>query len=115
MKTGQTIPTGARRHWVDVYNAGPPVADGDGGWTTPLVPAGPWAVNLRPANARDLERVAAGTLISLASHIVTGRYHPAVTTKTQLVLRGRTLEVTGVVTTAELNVETIAVCVEVVA
>jgi len=113
MKAGQTVPTGERRHWVDVYNPGDPEPDGDGGWQTPMVSAGAWAVQIRPASQRELERVGAGTSVTTATHLVTGRYHDGVKADSRLVFRGRTFNVTGVVVPEELNVETIAMCVEV--
>jgi head-tail adaptor len=114
MKTGQTVPTGERRHWVDVYAPGPPVPDGDGGYTTgPPDPRGSWAVQIRPASQRELERIGGATTITGATHLVTGRYHSAVTTQAQLVFRGRVFEVVGVVVPEELTVETIAVCTEI--
>ena len=114
MKTGQTVPTGERRHWVDVYTPGPPVPDGDGGYTTTRTLAGAWAVQIRPASQRELERVGSGTTITGATHLLTGRYHGAVTTQAQLVFRGRLFEVVGVIVPEELTVETIALCAEVV-
>lgn len=115
MKTGQTVPTGQRRQWVDIeVPVGPPVADGDGGYTQPTESRGSWAVRIQPATQRELERVGTGTTITGATHLVTGRYHPDVTMTSQLKFRGRTFQVTGVVSPDELQVETIAVCAEVV-
>ena len=114
MKTGQTVPTGERRSWVDVSYPGPPIPDGHGGYTTTVISAGSWAVQIRPASTRELERLTAGTTVTSATHLVTGRYHPAVTAEATLTFRGRTFKVSGVVTPDELQVETIALCVELV-
>jgi head-tail adaptor len=107
---------GAYRHVVLFQQPGPPAPDGDGGWTqtwTDLVPA-LWHVAITPATARDLERVSAGTVISTASHIVTGRYHPGVTTQTRMVYDGRTFSITGVANVEERGVTMELVAVEVV-
>lgn len=105
------------RHLVLFQNPGAPVADGDGGFTqswTDLVP-GTWHVSIEPATARDLERVAAGTVLSTASHIVKGRYHSGVTTKTRMVFGGRTFSITGVANLEERSTHMELIAVEVVA
>jgi head-tail adaptor len=95
---------------------GDPVADGDGSFTQPMRPLSPAAVwaRIMPATARDLERVAAGTVISSASHILAMPYHQGVTTKTVVTFNGRTLNVTGVTNPLERNIDTIVTVVEVV-
>ncbi len=119
---------GDRRHVLIPENPGPPVTDSDGGFTQPWALCDPptWHVAISPASARDLERVAVGTVLSTASHIVRGRYHPGITTKTRLTkgpreadgslaAGSRQFTVTGVANPEERNIETVAVCVEVVA
>jgi hypothetical protein len=72
---------------VTFENPGPAVPDGDGGYTegwVPLTPAG-WKVRITPATAADLERTAAGSVVSMASHVVEGAWHPGVTTETRMV------------------------------
>ena len=91
---------GALRHRVTLQTPGAPVPDGDGGytetWTTlgVRVPA-----TVEPATARSLERIAANTVTSTASHLVTVRYLPGVTTKTRVTFHDgttdRTFSVTG--------------------
>jgi head-tail adaptor len=107
---------GEYRHTVLLQNPGPPVPDGDGGYTqswTDLVPP-TWRVSIEPATARDLERVAAGSVISSASHIVRGDFHPDVTTETRIVFNGRLLSITGKQSPEERNVTMELVAVEVV-
>lgn len=108
---------GEYRHTVNVQTAGTPVSDGEGGYTNNPTPLDPptWKVSIEPATARDLERIAQGTVLSTASHIVTGRFHPGVTTATQIVFGARTFSVTGVSNPEERNIQTICVCVELVA
>ena len=108
---------GALRHRIVLENPGDPVADGDGGFTqtwTALSPS-PVSASIMPATARDLERIAAGTVLSTATQIVTMRHHSGVTTKTRITFGTRTFNVTGVMNPEERDIETVALAVEVVA
>lgn len=90
--------------------------DGDGQFTTPwsfLTPS-TWYCSIEPATARDLERVASGTVISTASHVLKGRYHPTITVSTRLVYRGVVYQVTGVSDPELRQIETIVLAVELV-
>jgi SPP1 family predicted phage head-tail adaptor len=96
--------------------AGPPVPDGYGGYLTdwqPIDPAG-WWCSVAPATARDLEDLAAGTVIAHATHIVKGPYHPGLTAQSRLVLEGRILNVVYVADKDLRHVETDLVCAEVI-
>ncbi len=119
---------GTRRHRVTLDEpTGAPVPDGDGGSTqdyAALVPARVWA-RLEPATAAKLERIASGTVLATATHILTLRFHPGVTTKTRitkgpraadgsLAPGSREFHVTGVATPEELEIDTVAICAEVV-
>jgi len=107
---------GDQRHLVLLQNPGSPVADGDGGFTQTWADLAPptWYCSITPASTRDLERIAAGTVIAEASHIVKGRYRADVTTKTRVVFNGRRLNVTAVANPQERNVDLELICVEVV-
>jgi head-tail adaptor len=112
---------GQKRHLVTLENPGPSVPDGDGGYTqvwTALSPPRKRA-EIKPATARDLERIAAGTVLSTASHVITMDYHRDVTTKTRVswTSGGRThaASVTGVMNPEERCIDLILVCEEVVA
>lgn len=108
--------SGERRHYVTLANPGPSVPDGDGGYTQttiPLVPPDAY-VQIMPATARDLERIAAGTAIATATHVVRMPYHAGVTTQTVITYTGRRFAVTGVANAEERNLETIVTAVEVV-
>jgi SPP1 family predicted phage head-tail adaptor len=114
--TTSPSPAGLRRILVVLQNPGTSVPDGDGGFTqtwSDLSPRTMWA-SIAPATARDLERVAAGTVLSSATHIVTMPYHAQVTTKTRITFNGRTLNVTGVSNPDERNRELILACTELV-
>lgn len=107
---------GTHRHLVLFQNPGAPVPDGDGGYTQSWTDASPatWHVSIDPATTRDLERVAAGTVLSTASHIVRGRYHPGVTLATRMVFGGRTFSITGKANLEERGIDMELVAVEVV-
>lgn len=116
MTIGLQTSVANRPHRVTLQNPGPDVSDGDGGATNTwvdLVPPG-WSCEIKPATAVDLERVAAGTVLSTNTYIVKGPYHPQLKTASRLVFNGRIFNCTGVSNPEERNVETIAVCVEMV-
>lgn len=107
---------GQKRHLITLFTDGPAVPDGDGGFTQPPIPLDPASryAEIKPATARDLERVAAGTVLSTASHVVTMDYHAGVNTKTRIGFGSRTFSVTGVSNPEERNIDTVCVCVEMV-
>jgi hypothetical protein len=108
---------GARRHLVSLSGpAGDPVPDGDGGWTTTPAALDPatWFVSIRRASQRDLERLTAGTVVSAASHILEGDYHPGVTRQTTIVYEGRTFFVNDVINVDERDTWMVVLCQEVV-
>jgi len=112
---------GARRHLVSLSTAGTEVPDGSGGYTqasVALTPATRYA-EIKPATARDLERVAAGTVMSTNTLLVTMDFHPTVNTKTMLAWTDQagvahTAAVSGVHNTELRCIELILVAVEVV-
>jgi head-tail adaptor len=110
------MPRGAYRHLVTVQNPGPPVPDGDGGFTQTWTDATPaqWHVSITPATQADLERLAAGTVISTASHVVRGDFHPDVTTLTRLTLGAQVFAITGTVNVDLRSVTLLCGAVEVV-
>ena len=118
---GPRAPIGLRHRRITLANPGAAVPDNDGGYTHTEAPLDPPAVfgYVRPATARDLERLAAGTVISQASHIVTIPYHAGVTTQTALSVErhprpaGR-FAVVAVLNPNERDTELELACVEVV-
>lgn len=105
-----------RPHRVTLQNPGPAVPDGEGGtvqsWTDLTPPA--LSVKIAEASTANLERVTTGTVLATATHVITGPYHPQVTTQTRILFQGRSFSVTGVSNPGERNVEMILVCKEVV-
>jgi len=105
-----------RPHRATFQNPGPAVPDGDGGsaqsWTDLVPPS--LSVRISPATAVDLERVAAGTVLSTNTYIVKGPYHPQVTTQTRMLYDGRMFSVTGGGSPDERKVEMELVAVEIV-
>src|SRR5262245_60207104 len=107
---------GALRNRIVLENPGTPTDDNDGGFTqtwTELLPS-PVSASIVPASSRELERVGAGTVISTATHIVTMRHHPDVTTETRITFGERLFHVIGVTNPDERNLQTVALAVEVV-
>jgi SPP1 family predicted phage head-tail adaptor len=103
-------------HVVTLQAPGLPIPDGDGGviqgWEN-LDPATVKA-SITPASARDLEKLASGTVIAQATHVITLPYHPGVTTATRVVFRGRLFSLTSVINLEERNVQLKCIGVEVV-
>jgi len=96
---------GAARHLVTLQHP-TPTPDGDGGFTdvyTPLTPP-TWHAQIRPAGVRDMERVTSGTVASMATHVLSGRFHPGVTTKTRVVHGARAFSVLYVGTPEERGI-----------
>lgn len=91
--------------------------DGDGGTTVAWANLAPSQsrVSIVPATAQSLERTAGGAaVISSATHIVTGRYHAGVTTKTRIVFGSRTFQVVSVANIEERSRKMVLLCQEVV-
>jgi len=77
---------GERRTLVTLQTPGPGVPDGDGGTTsswTNLTPATAFA-KIVAATGKDSERLAAGTVLTTQTRLVTIPFHAGVTTKTRL-------------------------------
>lgn len=106
-----------RPHRMLFQNPGPPVPNGDGGFTQSWVDCAPPAlfVEIKPATAADLEDVAAGTVIAKATSVIKGPFHPQITTKSRGVFNGRIFNVVGPSNIEERGGEMVLVCVEVVA
>lgn len=113
MARGQTLAIGAYREWVTIQTMSPAVPDGDGGYTSGWTDAGDWAVDIRPASVASLERLTGGTVLTVASHVLTGRYRPEVTRDGRVRYGARTFHVLAVITPLEARTETIAICQEI--
>jgi head-tail adaptor len=95
------------RHLVTFQDPGDPIPDGVGGYTQTWQGLTPptWHVQVAPLAAHDLERLAAGgSVVTTGSHLVRGRYHPGVTTKTRMLFSGRTFSITGTRTADERGI-----------
>jgi head-tail adaptor len=108
--------TGTYRHVVTVQAPGPPMPDGDGGFTESWVASDPptWSVSIASASGAQDTRTA-GTVIATATHQMRGRYHPGVTTNARLLLEARVFHVTQVKNVDERNRTLEITCSEVVA
>jgi head-tail adaptor len=78
---------GDQRHRVVFEQPSGRVNSPDGGYTDTFtaLPPGSWFVSIAPASPQDLERFTAGTVVSQATHLVRGRYHPGVTTASRMI------------------------------
>lgn len=111
-----------RQKRVKLSAPGVPVPDGDGGYTLaegPLDPPAVWAY-VTPASKGDLERLAGGTVLTQATHLVSLPYHAQVNTNTVLAVEDypradRTMRVVFVGNPDERNARLELICSEVVA
>jgi len=107
---------GDRPHRVTLQAPGPPVPDGDGGFTeswTDLTPPQVYA-KIVPATVTALEQNAAGTVISTATHLIAIPYQPGITTLCRVVYGSRAFQVAGFANRDEVNVDLVLFCKEVV-
>lgn len=107
---------GSYRHRVTLDEPGDPVPDPDGGYMESYAPLDPpdWDCSIQMAASRNLEAIGAGSVIAQATHLIIGRYHPGITTKTRLTFEGRSFSVIFVADRDERHIETDLVCAEVV-
>jgi head-tail adaptor len=82
---------------VRFQNPGPATPDGDGGYVESWIDCVPaeWKVSLTQATTASLERIAAGTVISTATHLVEGAFHPQVSTLTRMTHGDQVYAITG--------------------
>ena len=108
---------GDRPHRIALGIPGPPVPDGDGGYTNGMVPLDPpeMFARIQPATTGDLEANFAGTIVATATHLVTLPYHPGVTLQTLIDFNGRTFNVVGRANREERNADLVLLCTEQVA
>lgn len=108
------VPSGIRRHRVSLQNPdGPAVPDGDGGYTQPMKALDPpdLIVAIESSGGQD-ERLAPGTVASSATRIISGPWHPQVTTQTVITYDGRTFNVVGVRNDDERGRDMVLTCEE---
>lgn len=97
---------GAFRHRVMFQAPGPPVPDGEGGFTDGWVDLPPaWDVEIKPATIRDMERLATGTVVAAATHVIRGRYRGDVKKDARLIFDAREFRITGVKNVDERGAE----------
>lgn len=121
-----TIVIGELRQEATLSTPGAPIPDGDGGFTQTYVPLvigdeypAEWRCAIEVASVRAAERHFAATITAHATHIVSGRYHPGITTLTRMVWTDRfgavhTGNVLDVDDTEGAGVETVALVSEIV-
>jgi len=109
-----SITIGAKRHRVFLQNPGPPMPDGDGGYTLTWVDLAPAAVNagIVAAEAQDLERFKAETVVASATKRVDTDYHPQVSLKTRILFGAQVLSIVGVTDPDETHTRLVLLCVD---
>lgn len=99
---------------------GPPVSDDDASFTQAYVDLVPlwWASIDAPAGreTRIFERLALGSVLSTATHVMTMRYLPGVTTRSRIIFEDgtRTANVTAIVDPQEQHITLVLLCAEVI-
>ena len=90
---------GALRQVVSLSTPQAAQADGDGAYTQQYVPLDPptWRCMIEAVAPRPSESTLGGTITSHATHILTGRFHPGITSQTRFVWTDRA----GAIHTAE--------------
>jgi head-tail joining protein len=116
-----TVVIGDLRQVAQLWTPAAAVPDGDGGYTQTYAPLDPaeWRCAIEVASVRAAERHFAATVTAHASYILSGRYHPGITTQTRIVWVDRsgethTANVLDVDDTEGAGVETVALVSEVV-
>jgi head-tail adaptor len=88
---------GSYRHVVTLDEPGPPISDPDGGFVPSWLPLDPpdWRCAIQPPSTRlrSFESIGGGSVIAQATHVITGRYHPGITSQTRITFKGRTFNV----------------------
>lgn len=82
-----TLAIGELRQVVTLSNPSVTSPDGDGGYVqtfTPLDPA-TWRCAIERASVQKAERFFGGSVLAQSSYILTGRFHPGITMRTQMV------------------------------
>ena len=94
--------------------------DAGGGYVETYAPLDPprWNCKIDKASVKVAERLFAATVLAHATHILSGRFHPGITTKTRLVWVDRagethTADVVDVDDTEGAGVETVALVTEI--
>lgn len=110
-----------RQKRIKLMVEGPPEPDGEGGFVRPDVPLDPPDTfgRVRPASLADMEALAAGTVLTQATHVISIPYHAQVTTETILLVENypnadRRLAVASRGNPDERDVELDLLCTEVV-
>lgn len=81
-----TLVLGELRQTATLTGPGTATPDGDGGYTYTYAALNPseWRCSIEKASAKLAERIFAATVIAHATHILTGRYHSGITSKTRI-------------------------------
>lgn len=113
---------GGQRNLINVFNPGAPVSDGDGGFTLTYSAAmqPTWWASIERAGQQKAARVFSDTTLSHATHLLQGRFHPQLITKSRVTWTDRssvlhTADVLDVDDVQGRGVETVALVSEIAA
>lgn len=106
------MPSGRRDKLVTLQSAGTPTADVDGAPVIVYSTLATAYAAIEPAATSSLERLAAGTVISQATHTVTIPYLANVLTTSRVLLGARRFDVQSIVNPREANRELVLVVTE---
>jgi hypothetical protein len=113
-------PAGRRRVAITLTRPGAGVPNSDGGYdaTVEALDPSPVMGSVEQATPRDLERLVAGTVLSVDSYVVVIPYHEQVTTETTIGWRDRlgrdhTANVTGYSNPDQKCIETVMIAAEI--
>lgn len=75
-------------HRAIVEAPGQPIPDGSGGFTEQWDPLSPsiWWCLIEPATAQQMERMISRTVEAMATHVLTGDFHPQLTTACRILV-----------------------------
>lgn len=116
-----TITIGRLRQVAQIWNPGAPQADGEGDFSQVYTAADPaeWRCAIEAASVKATERHFPGTVLTQASHVLTGRFHAGISTFSRIVWVDRagethTANVLDVDDTEGAGVETVVLVSELV-
>lgn len=114
MTIGVSASVGSRPHRMTLQNPGDEVPDGSGGFSRVWTDAQPPTLymQIQPAAFSSQQYRAGVALFTQATHVITGPYHPQISTRSRLLFDNRTFTVAGIMNRDERNQEMVLFCTE---
>lgn len=107
---------GQNRNLVTLEEPIATTMDGAGGYVDTWGPLDPatWYCAVEDATASAMERAGFGTAFGQATHILTGRYHPGLSTNARVHFGSRAFSVLSAGNRNERNMQSVILCAELV-